>query len=461
MTIGEVEECLTPVIGREVCRQERNDRLRPTPDDIQPLTARFRRSLQVGACRPSNGPRLVPLLGFYSLQVSASPRLSTDNQEARTNLDGVGELVELTTEWAVAPIEGMHMAIIDRWFGMAGPTFEPVRRLVGGLTASVYQAVRFGSSALSLAISLASELAGGQTDSRPVWETHKGRYVQSIFNGLWGDRLESGKSSLRIELGLRALDGSPIYTSQSSLSRAFPNPTGRLLVLLHGFGETERCWRSDQSSTLIEELQDDGFSILRLRYNTGRDVADNGKELAALLEVVRLEWPVPVEEVALIGHSMGGLVNQSAVVAARSCGYRWADLTTHLVAIGTPHLGSPIEKGVEMVSSSLKLFKETRPLAAFLDGRSAGIKDLRHGVDKRPTGVQYHAVAGAVTTHPTHPLGVLVGDLVVRINSALGTSRQLHGEPLSTVVVGRRHHANLLNDSEVTSHIRTWLSTPP
>ncbi|MFZ0014727.1 MAG: alpha/beta fold hydrolase, partial [Acidimicrobiia bacterium] len=133
--------------------------------------------------------------------------------------------------------------------------------------------------------------------------------------------------------------------------------------MLHGFGETERFWRSDHSSKLTEELQDDGFSVLRLRYNTGRAVADNGQDLADLLEVVRLAWPVPVEEVALIGHSMGGLVNQSAVVAALSCGYRWADLTTHLVAIGTPHLGSPIEKGVEIVSNSLELFKETRPLA--------------------------------------------------------------------------------------------------
>lgn len=390
--------------------------------------------------------------------MSANPRLSAVVEDVRTNLDGVGELVSLTAELAVAPVEGMHMAIIDRWFGMAGPALQPAHRLVGGLTSSVYRAVRFGSSALGSAISLASELAGGDTDSRPIWETNKGRYVQSIFNGVWGDRLESEESSLRIELGLRDANGSHINASRSSLSRAFPDATGRLLVLAHGFSETERFWRSDLGSTLTEELQDDGFSLLRLRYNTGRDVAENGQDLADLLEDVWLEWPVPIEEVALIGHSMGGLVNQSAVEAGRTRGHRWADLTTHLVAVGTPHLGSPIEKGVQVVSRGLGLFKETRPLAAFVDGRSAGIKALRHGVNKRPRGVQYHSVAGAITKQPTNPVGVLVGDLVVRVNSALGNSRQQEAEPSSTLVVGARHHGSLLDDPDVTSQIRSWLS---
>ncbi|MFZ0013039.1 MAG: hypothetical protein WAL25_02880, partial [Acidimicrobiia bacterium] len=78
-----------------------------------------------------------------------------------------------------------------------------------------------------------------------------------------------------------------------------------------------------------------------------------------------------------------------------------------------------------------------------------------------PPGVSYHAVAGAITTHPTHPLGVLLGDLVVRINSALGTSRQYRADRLSTLVVGGRHHADLLHDPVVTSHIRTWLTKAP
>lgn len=366
-------------------------------------------------------------------------------------------MIAITTQQVAAPVEGMHRAIVDRWFGMAGPRVEPARRLVDGLTASIYRTVRLGGLAVGSTVSIASELAGSHVSLRPVWETPRGRYVQSIFNGVFGDRLDDDRSPLRIELGLRDLDGSPLSTAPTSLNRAFPNPTGRLAVMLHGFGDTERCWQSD-GPTLKEGLEADGFSVLRLRYNTGRAVTDNGSDLADLLEEVRPAWPVRVEELVLIGHSMGGLVARSAVVAARSSGHRWVDLATHLVAIGTPHLGTPIEKGVEAISKGLGLFKETRPLTAFLEKRSAGIKNLRHGVNNRPEGVQYHVVAGAVTTEPTHPLGVLVGDLVVRVSSAIGRGRRHQGASSSVLVVGRRHHANLLHDPEVISHARTWLA---
>jgi len=154
-------------------------------------------------------------------------------------------------------------------------------------------------------------------------------------------------------------------------------------------------------------------------------------------------------------------VSQGAVVAARFSGHRWADLATHIVAIGTPHLGSPIEKGVEAISRGLGLFRETQPLSEFLAGRSAGIKDLRHGADDRPEGVRYHAIAGAATKTSGHPLGVLVGDLVVRVSSALGASRHDHAHSSTALVVGGRNHASLLHDPEVTSHIRAQLGPAP
>lgn len=409
---------------------------------------------------PARSPGWCPV-GSYPESVSTGPDLSGNTENRRANLDdwrGVGDMIAITTEQVGTLVEGMHRAIVDRWFGMAGPRVEPVRRVVDGLTALIYEIVRFGGSAVGSTVSIASELASGHVRLRPVWETPRGRYVQSVFNGVFGDRLEEDESPLRIELGLRDLDGSPISTSQTSLSRAFPNPTGRLVVMLHGFGETERCWQSDHSSTLTEGLEADGFSVLRPRYNTGRPATDNGSCLADLLEAVRLEWPVPVEELALVGHSMGGLVAQCAVAAGRSSGHRWADLTTHLVAIGTPHHGSPIEKGVAAISKGLGLFKETRPLAGFLDARSAGIKDLRHGVDNRPEGVKYHVIAGAITTEPGHPLGVLAGDLVVRVASATGWARHNQVAASNVLVVGGRHHAGLIHDPEVNSHTREWLA---
>jgi hypothetical protein len=78
-----------------------------------------------------------------------------------------------------------------------------------------------------------------------------------------------------------------------------------------------------------------------------------------------------------------------------------------------------------------------------------------------PDRIRYHAVAGVVTTEPSHPPGVLAGDLVVRVNSALGQSRRDRAESPDVLVVGGRHHADLLDDPEVVAHITRWLAPTP
>ena len=386
----------------------------------------------------------------------------TDNSRGReTNLVdwlGVGDMIAIATEQVAAPVEGMHRAISGRRIGSTDPLIGSENRTVDGLTASIYQTVRLGGLAVGSTISAASEFASEHVTLPPVWETTGGRYAQSIFNAVWGDKLEDNESPLRIRLGIRDLDGIPVPITQISLRGAFPDATGRLVVMLHGFGETERCWRFDDSTALVAGLEADGFTVLGLRYNTGRSIADNGSDLADLLEAVHTLWPVSVDEYALIGHSMGGLVAQSAVMNAQSSAYRWAGVATHIVAIGAPHLGTPIEKGVQGISEGLGLFNETRPLGTFLESRSAGIKNLRYGVNHRPDGVKYHIIAGAISREPSNPLGFLLGDLVVRISSAIGRSRQHQAASSNVLIVGGQSHANLLHDPEVISHTRRWLA---
>ncbi len=108
------------------------------------------------------------------------------------------------------------------------------------------------------------------------------------------------------------------------------------------------------------------------------------------------------------------------------------------------------------MGDGLGLFKETRPLRAFLEQRSAGIKDMG-GINREfdhLDAIDRHIVVGVVTTRPTHPLGVLFGDLVVRVGSATGGG---HVEPSDVLVAGGRKHADLIRDQEVISQIRTWL----
>lgn len=375
---------------------------------------------------------------------------------------GLGYLIDLTTERVTTPVEGIHRAILDRWFRMAGPNIDPARRMADGATASIYQSIRLGGTALGTAVSAGAGLAGRYRKLRPLWETDKGRYVQSIFNGVWGDRFDEDSTSFSIELGLRDPDGNPVSTTVDALNSAFPEPKGRLVVMVHGFAETEKYWRHGELSSLTRQLEADGFSVLLLRYNTGRTIAANGSDLANLLDELRLAWPVPVTDIALVGHSMGGLVARSAVVAANDSGLRWAELSNNVVAIAAPHSGTPIEKAVAALSSSMGIARESRPLKTFLDQRSAGIQDLRYGIDASSDSLgssKYRVVAGAITTAPTNPTGRAFGDLVVRVKSATGSGRRRKVPSTGVLVVGGRNHADLAHDPEVVSQIRTWLNS--
>ena len=318
---------------------------------------------------------------------------------------------------------------------------------------------------------------------RPLWNTPLGSGIQAAVNATWGDELERRRSHLRIELGLRDAEGGPISTDSVALAQAFPEPSSRLVVLLHGLGETERCWlpRTDVTAVgLGDILTADSFTPLLVRYNTGRHVSDNGVALAVLLEEIMQGWPVAVENVALVGHSMGGLVARSSIYAGQSAGHRWLGAARHVIALGSPHLGAPLEKGANLMSWALRLAPESRPLAEFINHRSAGIKDLRFGAIREddwdeadpdallsdivgdvppPEGVEQHFVAGVITAEPTHPVGVLVGDLVVRVNSGSGRGRRRRVEATDVRVLGGRRHFDLLHDPDVHEQVRDWLTT--
>jgi len=49
-----------------------------------------------------------------------------------------------------------------------------------------------------------------------------------------------------------------------------------------------------------------------LHYNSGLHVSINGRAFAGLIEDLLRAWPVPVQELVIIGHSMGGLLARSA-----------------------------------------------------------------------------------------------------------------------------------------------------
>ena len=377
----------------------------------------------------------------------------------------VGNSITLATQRVVDPVQGMHRVISDRWFGAVGAAAMPARRAHDVVSNVVYGSIRVGGA-----------IAGHILGSRMSDASAASESAQSVVNGLWGDAL-GPYGDLEIPMSVRDRSGAPVVLP-TEIGAAFPDATGHLVVLVHGLVETERCWEgSDGEPGLSDALGEHPLlTPVSIRYNSGLRISDNGALLASLLEELCADWPVPMDTISLVGHSMGGLVVRSACEAAEATKQRWIRDVSDVVTLGTPHAGSPLEKAANVAAWALAFAPDTRPLADFLNGRSGGIKDLRFGSvgeddwertdpdallkdtvgdHALPSGIRHHFVAGVATSEPAHPVGATVGDLVVRADSATGR-RSL--SPTNVAVVGGVRHFDLPCDSTVIGLVIGWLT---
>jgi triacylglycerol lipase len=256
------------------------------------------------------------------------------------------------------------------------------------------------------------------------------------LNGAVGDYLHDRGNSLDMGMQFRLGDR---YVPPQEIDAP------RIALFVHGISTTEWSWclnaeafHGDPTTHFGSLLERDlGYTPVFLRYNTGRHISHNGRQLAECLDALSCK------ELVLVGHSIGGLVARSACHYGIEAGRRWPNALTHVVCLGSPHLGAPLEKAGNVVSSVLGLFDVpgTQIPARVINARSAGIKDLRFGylLDTDWEGhdpdallenrrqdlpllddVVYAFVSTTLTQHPGHPLGHLLGDLMVRTRSASG-----------------------------------------
>ena len=354
-------------------------------------------------------------------------------------------------------IGAIHGAIAGRVFGALGPSAEPLRLAHVAVSRGVYEGVRGG---LWLTATAAGAAAVARTGDTPLSDTPRGAAAIAALNGLYGDRLEAEGSPLALPMHVRRR-GEP----------ARPH----VAVFLHGLGETEFAWGRPSYGDRLEA--DLGITPVFVRFNSGRHISQNGAALAALLDELVATWPVEIERLALVGHSMGGLVARSAC----HVGGEWTALVRHVVSLGTPHMGAPLEQAVHAMSAALHLAPETRPFARFLRRRSAGIRDLRRGSlvdedwrDQDPDALRAKAltevpllegathcfVAATITRSDTHPVARLLGDMLVLSASASGRSRsrRIGFEDEYGHTLGGTHHLALLNHPEVYECLRRWLA---
>ena len=374
---------------------------------------------------------------------------------------GVARLATQGVTGAAEVVEGMHVAVL-RTLGLASGMRS------GGITGLVYRSIHgvtraLGGGADLLLRQLEPALASIDDDDE---RSPRRIAFLAALNGVMGDRLAADGNPLALDMSLR-LAGRRL--DPTSLP---PAPGGRLLLMVHGLCMSDLHWSPqgegvDHGAALASER---GYLPLPLRYNSGLPIADNGRRLAAQLEALLSAWPQPVEELSVIGHSMGGLVIRSACHHAAQAGHVWPQRLRHIVFLGTPHLGAPLERAGHGLTTLLEATPYSAPLARIGGLRSAGITDLRHGrvsdapneqTIPLPDGVACHAIAATTAERRGLLADRLVGDGLVPLNSALGRhrdpKRRLRFAPESRWIAYRTGHIELLRRPEVTRQLLRWL----
>jgi hypothetical protein len=298
----------------------------------------------------------------------------------------------------------------------------------------------------------------------------------SALNACFGDYLSQTDNGLQQPMAFYR-DNEPLEPEDIE-----PPATGKVCVLVPGLGCNESLWSfptpHDVGSygELLERRC--GYLPLYLRFNTGLRVSDNGGQLSGLLQRLCVRHGAAVTELLFIAHSMGGLVIRSACHLGSAAGHDWVSRVRHVVYLGSPHLGAPLEKATNVATYVLGFFDTTatRVIRDLLNARSVGVKDLRFGnlvdqdwLDYDPdelmnnrrvpipwldTARHYRVVGQAL------PGVDAVGDAMVRPDSAAACAHGSQpGAPgVSDVQVMGLDHLALARHPAVYEHIERWVT---
>ncbi len=424
----------------------------------------------VGAAAPADGPD------------------PADVSRARDEVRAAGVLAGEGVAGLVGVVGEAHLAVAARV-----ETFlpEPARRVAAvtrTIAAGLYGIV--GIVGRVAPVGVAEAIVATSREPASPSATGVGRAVLPVANGLWGDRIAERGRALAIRMAVRSAGGD-VALDPAGVARAFPAARSHVVVLIHGLFETELSWRprgpepgQSFGAQLMAELP---VTVLEVRYNTGAGIAVNGEALARLLDDLVAVWPVAVERITLVGHSMGGLVAREACSGSpdrnpvRRSG---VDLVDLVISLGAPHGGAPLAKVVHAAELVLAGVAETRPYARVLGTRSVGVRDLRHGPPARADAAmpKHRWIAATVTSDRHHPAGWLVGDGLVRYASAsdrsglrvapdgptAAASRAAQQEPSNAtgpqsppasagIHLGGVNHASLQYHSAVYKQLRAWI----
>jgi pimeloyl-ACP methyl ester carboxylesterase len=390
-----------------------------------------------------------------------------------TDVRGFSRLVVDAAIGVTNAVEVMHHNIMRTPFMFDRATHAPAPGITGFVYDSIRGVTRLAGGGIDavMAVVTSDEIDQPSSSEREA--------LLAALNGVVGHHLADTGNPLAIPMRLRHGESVDLQAGAD----AVPASGGKILLLVHGLGMNDRQWRRkghEHGAALAGDL---GYSPVYVHYNSGLHISTNGEALAGQLEDLLEHWPVPVEELVIIGHSMGGLVARSACYYGARAGHTWLHHLRGMVFLGTPHHGAPLERGGNWIDIILGASPYSAALARLGQVRSAGVTDLRYGSlrhedwangnrfartgDQRqpvplPEGVLCYAIA-ATTSHRVDGLKTqLLGDGLVPLNSALG----YHKDPDLTVpfppsqqwIAYTVSHLDLLHRREVYEQVRMWLA---
>lgn len=394
-----------------------------------------------------------------------------------TDLRGVSRMAIDATTGLADLVEALQMRIAAAPAKLGGPLVEGA---LHGITGLVYKSIRgvtrvVGSGIDAVLAQLAPVL--GEMVSSPAREA-----LVAALNGVLGDYLADTHNPLAVAMALRRR-GRALDLSPAALADEVGRRSPRLLVLVHGLCLDDLQWQRGEHDHGAALARDLGWVPVYLNYNTGRHVSTNGQAFAQQLEALVAAWPQPLESMAILAHSMGGLVARSALHYATASQQAWPGRVDKMVFLGTPHHGAPLERGGHWIDVLLGVTPYTEPLRRLGRARSAGITDLRHGslldedwegrnrfahgADTRsPVPLPQRVACYALAAHLGKAAGELkerlLGDGLVPIASALGHHPDprfaLDFPPQRQWIASETSHLELLGSAAVYARIRDWLA---
>jgi hypothetical protein len=393
-----------------------------------------------------------------------------------SDLRGASRLAIDATIGLISLVETMHHNIL-RTPGILGEsTQQPAQGITGFVYKSIRGVTRLVGGGIDAVLGRLVPLFGGGGVSSAEREA-----VLAALNGVLGDHLHDGANPLAIAMQFRR-DGQPLPLTREALAAAIPAATGKVLLLAHGLCMNDLLWRRNGHDHGAALAADAGFMPVYLHYNSGLHVSANGRALARQIEALMHAWPVPVDELVILAHSMGGLVARSACHYGELVQHDWLRHLRKMIFLGTPHHGAPLERGGHWIDAALDASPYTTAFARLGKLRSAGITDLRHGsmLDEDwehhdrfasahrktlplplPANVECYAIAASIARKGGKLAQQLLGDGLVPLASALGKHKDAKrnlafGKSRQWVGYGM-HHLDLLDRKEVYARVRAWL----